>query len=222
MFNSMTLVQKSWFSKYTLIFASYRHTKSIHSRIKHKCDKCGKEYNTRGSLVIHVRTIHEAIRHKCGTCLAEFGQKRHLSKHILEKHSNDRWTCVECQRIFASWQTLASHIKSKHFYQQNIRAFKSVKDTKPEPNPGEGQLDFEINIKEEIIEDFQHDFIIPSIKVSEPFEPIKIPKFLKEVTVSLQKLNESEILKHTRVTEKTNFKNIKIHIHKHPTLMLWV
>ena len=79
----------------------------------------------------------------------------------------------------------------------------------------------EKHIKEEIIEEFQ-DVGTPFFKVPEPFEPIKIPKFLKEVTVSLQKLNESEILKHTRVTEKTKVKNIKTHIHKHPSLMLWV
>ena len=84
------------------------------------------------------------------------------------------------------------------------------------------QLDIDIIIKEEIMEDFQHDFDIPSIKVSEPFEPMKIPKFLKEVSVSLQKLNKSEILKHTQAKGEVNVKNIKIHMYKHPTLMLWV
>ena len=112
-----------------IIFASYRHTKSIHSGIKHKCFKCGKEYNTRGSLVIHVRTIHEAIRHKCDTCQVEFGQKRHLSKHILDKHSYDKWKCVDCQKIFASMKTLTSHIKSRHFARPNVPQV--FKDPKP-------------------------------------------------------------------------------------------
>ena len=199
----------------------YRHTKSIHSGIKHKCSKCDKEYNTRGSLVIHVRTIHEAIRHKCDTCQVEFGQKRHLSKHILDKHSNDKWKC-DCQRIFASWNTLTSHIKSKHFDRENVQVFKLFKDPKPETDLDKDQLDIDIIIKEEIMEDFQHDFDIPSIKVSEPFEPMKIPKFLKEVSVSLQKLNKSEILKHTQAKGEPNVKNIKIHMYKHPTLMLRV
>ena len=55
----------------------------------------------------------------------------------------------------------------------------------------------EEDIKEEIIEDIQDDFDTPSIKVSEPFEPIRIPKFLKEVNVSLSRLSESEISTYT-------------------------
>ena len=63
----------------------------------------------------------------------------------------------------------------------------------------------EKHIKEEIIEEFQ-DVGTPFFKVPEPFEPIKIPKFLKEVRVSLSRMSESEILKYTQriLQENTN------------------
>ena len=57
--------------------------------------------------------------------------------------------------------------------------------------------------KEELVEDFQ-DLSKPTIKVSDSFEPIKIPKFLKEVRVSLSRLSESEILKYTQRITKEN------------------
>ena len=68
----------------------------------------------------------------------------------------------------------------------------------------------EEDIKEEIIEDIQDDFDTPTIKVSEPFEPIKIPKFLKEVRVSLPKLSESEISTYIQIItkSKSNERNI--------------
>ena len=58
-------------------------------------------------------------------------------------------------------------------------------------------------IKEEFIEDDKDlvfsNLFTPTIQLH---EPMSIPKFMKEVRVSLQKLNESEILKHTRHTQE--------------------
>ena len=62
-------------------------------------------------------------------------------------------------------------------------------------------------IKEEIIEDIPDDFDTSTIKISEPFE---IPKFLKEVRVSLPKLSESEISTYIQriMKSKSNERNI--------------
>ena len=86
----------------------------------------------------------------------------------------------------------------------------------------------EEDIKEEISKDIQDDFDTPTIKVSEPFEPIKIPKFLKEVRVSLPKLSESEISTYIQRITKSKSMNshhqflqiMKLQTHEMSSVML--
>ena len=59
---------------------------------------------------------------------------------------------------------------------------------------------FEQDIKEENIEEF-HDVNPPTIQVFGKYEP-EIPKFIKEVRVSLSKLSESEIFSYTQKAVK--------------------
>mmetsp|Transcript_8169 Transcript_8169/g.24591 ORF Transcript_8169/g.24591 Transcript_8169/m.24591 type:complete len:140 (+) Transcript_8169:271-690(+) len=80
------------------------------------CDKCGKRFHHKCSLVRHVKSIHLHERqHVCEQCNRSFGRRDNLRTHIIAVH--DRRNTVSCQlcgKVLATYRSLKHHLKQIH------------------------------------------------------------------------------------------------------------
>ena len=70
--------------------------KSLH------CEKCGKEFKSRGKLNLHIKTIHNKLTpFKCGSCDKGFPEKYRLKNHISNIHDKIKLhQCYMCNKMY--------------------------------------------------------------------------------------------------------------------------
>ena len=57
------------------------HMYSAHLNLKHKCNKCDKEFSAPFTLRKHVENVHQGVKHQCNICGSQYGMKASLEKH---------------------------------------------------------------------------------------------------------------------------------------------
>ena len=90
---------------------------SSHAKMKScKCDKCGKSYQYRSSLLRHtlscngLEVVNTHNSFECPTCKKTFQQKDTLSDHIHGVHQKkQRYRCNNCNKRFLWRSSLARH-----------------------------------------------------------------------------------------------------------------
>ena len=85
----------------------------------YKCDKCKKEFLTKGYLTKHIENVHEGLkRFKCDPCGESFSQSGELRRHMAIMHDGKKFKCEfeNCSKEYASRGELKYHIRSTHGY----------------------------------------------------------------------------------------------------------
>jgi len=93
-------------------FALKIHSK-VHERDNFKCDKCGKEFRTKGTYRSHLDK-HETdfLSYRCDQCPLNVATKAELRRHLAEDHIIDEgqlFECLACKKSFVSANRLAKH-----------------------------------------------------------------------------------------------------------------
>ena len=85
---------------------------------KYDCQKCGKRYSTKQSLMIHACEA-EALtgdssekKHFCDFCGAGFTKASYLTRHMASHTS--KYRCEPCDKTFARKETLSLHMLKEH------------------------------------------------------------------------------------------------------------
>ena len=65
----------------------HKHNEDIMKEDEHKCPVCPKITNNQVSLVNHINTTHGASKEKCDSCGKEFQSRETLIEHIVDKHT---------------------------------------------------------------------------------------------------------------------------------------
>ena len=99
------------------IIKSHKIMKNIHRTANgYECDRCGKLFSGRNTVMIHIYTVHEGKKdHKCETCGKSFSRLASLKKHIHIVHEGHKdYKCESCGKWFSEAQSLKKHIKIVH------------------------------------------------------------------------------------------------------------
>ena len=98
------------------------HLRKIHNvkfeDVKHKCERCGKEFEYLCVKKEHVMRVHEQIIlniHKCDYCEETRKNLEHLKGHIDVVHKNIRkFMCEYCPKAYGLSWILRNHIRTVH------------------------------------------------------------------------------------------------------------
>ena len=86
----------------------------------YKCEKCDKEFLTKGYLSVHMENVHEGLkRFKCDSCGKSFSQSGELRRHVAKMHDGEKFKCEleNCGKEYTSRVELKTHIRIIHGYQ---------------------------------------------------------------------------------------------------------
>ena len=86
-----------------------KHIKSVHKKIKFKCEICGKKLSRKDKLQRHKKTVHwRSSEFKCTVC-----EKKFSTKEILQAHKKVCCKCKHCHEQFSSLSELLNRICPK-------------------------------------------------------------------------------------------------------------
>lgn len=89
--------------------ASQPNVKPMGAAKSHKCDKCGKEYTRKSTLVEHARTHTGERPYACDKCPKTYYRRSDFDVHC-RSHTGDRpHRCSECNKTFVTSSRLKSH-----------------------------------------------------------------------------------------------------------------
>lgn len=90
----------------------YYHLKYFHKESKeHKCEVCGRKFNTRSCLTQHMATHTAHYDYECQQCPKQFKTKAALYIHEQTHSGKKLSSCSQCERAFR-WNTqLQRHLK---------------------------------------------------------------------------------------------------------------
>ena len=77
-----------------IIFKS--HNKSVHFRIQHTCQECGKQFTTKTHLNTHNKSAHMGVKFPCTLCEYKATKKSHLKRHYDSIHLKARHSDKNC------------------------------------------------------------------------------------------------------------------------------
>ncbi|XP_013416348.1 zinc finger protein 729 [Lingula anatina] len=81
-----------------------------HSARNHKCEVCGKQFNTKSSLLHHADD-HRKRKFLCEICGMSFKRSIHIKNHKLSKHSKERdFECPTCRKKFKRKDNMKRHM----------------------------------------------------------------------------------------------------------------
>ena len=94
------------------------HVKKIHTLIRHKCNKCEKEYIAKHHLDEHVKSVHEEKNIECliENCNFKAGILSRLKVHMKKVHCENKpsYPCPNCDHKSSSKSGLEKHIQYVH------------------------------------------------------------------------------------------------------------
>ena len=94
-----------------------RRKKVVKKVTEFKCDLCGKDVSTTGSLNRHKAMVHniKELPFKCEKCEKRFFSESYLKVHVTRFHENIRpFGCNLCNFRFFNQACLKSHIEKVH------------------------------------------------------------------------------------------------------------
>ena len=86
-------------------------------KLPRSCDKCGKEFRSKGHLQRHVDGVHHKLKgYKCDRCDYEATDRRYVERHKAIVHENQRptFTCNICSHQMRTLAALKSHDARRH------------------------------------------------------------------------------------------------------------
>ena len=91
-----------------------RHKENLHDRVRHTCDKCGKDFGSGQTLKKHIKVVHEGfVPYTCEHCQKGFNLKGLLRDHILMVHKGiNPYVCEFCNKVFTQAHMMKTHIKN--------------------------------------------------------------------------------------------------------------
>ena len=94
------------------------HVKKIHTLIRHKCNKCEKEYIAKHHLDEHVKSVHEEKKIECPkeNCNFKAGILSRLKVHMKKVHCENKpsYPCPNCDHKSTEKSGLEKHIQYVH------------------------------------------------------------------------------------------------------------
>ena len=103
--------------EFTTKYGLTSHVQNVHNGVKHQCDICGTQYNSRQHLINHKKMhVNESDLPKfsCDFCSFETVRKESLKDHKKGKHSHQTFRCQVCHKLFSTRYTLINHSKRTH------------------------------------------------------------------------------------------------------------
>ena len=84
-------------------------TQSTHEGLR--CQKCNKQFSTKGNLKIHVKLHTGQFKFYCDTCRKGFNNLSHYKQH-MRGHEGVRYHCQYCYKLFVNKVNLQYHLSS--------------------------------------------------------------------------------------------------------------
>ena len=87
----------------------------IHSGAKFKCQHCGKQLASSGSLHNHIKSVHTKEKEfECPVCQKRFALKQKFNNHVMNEHEGQKpFMCTQCDKGFVHKQSFQAHMR-KH------------------------------------------------------------------------------------------------------------
>lgn len=77
------------------------------------CEKCDKEYKSKGALYNHKRSVHDKITYACNQCDYKCSMKGHLNQHVKQVHLKIKdFKCDLCDYKCSRKESLKTHVKT--------------------------------------------------------------------------------------------------------------
>ena len=90
------------------------HIQNIHYEIKHKCDRCDMQFNTKQILAKHIARLHEGKASFCDQCSYSAAERAKLREHKRVKHEGIWYKCEQCDFQSPNRTGLKKHDNIKH------------------------------------------------------------------------------------------------------------
>ena len=84
---------------------------------KYKCEKCGKAFGHKSSLIYHDNAVHLKVKYDCDQCEKSFSFLSNLKNHFQAIHGKPReprFSCELCGKKFLYSANVSSHIREIH------------------------------------------------------------------------------------------------------------
>ena len=93
------------------------HFKSVHEKIRIKCEICDKDFARGPGLILHRQKVHEGIDKsaQCSICEQKLASKGKLKRHINDIHLKLKpFECPSCKYKATNKPMLNNHVKAMH------------------------------------------------------------------------------------------------------------